>query len=324
MVAGGAVAALGANAVQIAMCARARMFQPRSLDLRDSRYQRIGMCTMGGVSADVMGADRMLALGRSALRQVLAAADVHGWPLLLALPEPGRPDDDPRLDGALLDELADETGMRIDRAASAIVRHGRPGAAMAFERALDLLDDGAPGVVVGGIDSYFHPGVLHWLESEHRLHGVGLEDGFVPGEAAAFVALSGAKDGVEANARVVGVGHARDEAVEQDLPRVAEAMTRLVHAVQGTRSPWVINDVNGERSRVREWSLVSVRHNLATAEELRLPVLCGDVGAASGALMATIAMTWWQRGCAPANDALLMLHADGCDRGVIRLTHAVS
>lgn len=323
-------AAVGLTATQVALCARARRLEPRSSAFVDARGRSVGLCTAGGLEPSLVGYDRLAALAAAALDDLARARWASSVPLLLAVPEPGRPDDDPRLDGAILAELAARVPAPIDLAASRVVRAGHAGGAVAVELAVGLLAAGAPGVVVGGVDSYHHPEVLRWLDSDGRLHALDVDGGFIPSEGAAFLWLGpapvehgGGARGPSRRVALAGVATAREGSVADESPNVAEAMTSIVHRlVDGAAQPvgWIVSDVNGERHRVREWALVQIRAAFAPeAVHTRGPDDLGDVGAASGALFAAIATASWRTGAAPAPSALVALHAEGTERGVLLL-----
>ena len=54
----GARAAVGNNALQVALCARARKLEPRHCHLRDKRRRPIGICLSAGLSAFEHGSER--------------------------------------------------------------------------------------------------------------------------------------------------------------------------------------------------------------------------------------------------------------------------
>ena len=129
-----------------------------------------------------MGWERFAALGEA------ASGQTGRFPLIVALPERARPDQSARFEEALLAELARRSGAAIDLdlGASLTVRADNADFAMALEEAAPRLAAGAPGVLVGGLDSYFDPVVLAHLDEERRLHSEHLDSGFVPSEGAAF------------------------------------------------------------------------------------------------------------------------------------------
>lgn len=329
----GAYGPLGLSALQITMCARARKMLPRPTSLVDKRGQSVGLCLAGGIADSLHGPPRLLALAQPALREVLhRTRAVSSIPMILALPEVGRPDDDPRYDERFIAALAAESQAPIDVTRSKVVRAGNAGAALALEAAITLLEK-APtvaGVLVGGVDSYYHPEVVRWLDEECRLHALDAENGFIPGEGAAFALLSRSRlgqatDGLPAPiATVLGCASAREESILRDEPNVAAAMTSIVRELLGPtsgRPGWVLCDVNGERHRVREWTLVQIRQKLIDG----VTTTCasddlGDVGAATGAMLLAIAATSWSTGCAPSPTALVSLSSNGPERGAFLVT----
>src|SRR5262245_2286834 len=116
------------NAVQIAMCARAQKLVPASTFV-GPLGREIGVCTTGGLES-LRGYDRLVALGAPALDAACPPIVTQALPLMLALPERARPDDDPRLEGEVISALGAASGVALDPRASRVFREGR--AALAF------------------------------------------------------------------------------------------------------------------------------------------------------------------------------------------------
>lgn len=327
---------LGLDARQTALCARARKGEPRSGRFRNPHGYPIGLCTTPGVSDRLEGISRLLALATPCLRALargrLSAAEEQRnapFPLILAVPEPGRPDDDPLLSGSILSQLATGAGLPLDEARSRTIRAGHAGFALALSAALDLLSAKPGVVVVGAVDSYHHEGLLAMLAAERRVHSVGIENGFVPGEGAAFLALrregpTGSRES-ERSVRLGTVETAVETSIETGAANTALAATQLLAALAPLcpkgKIPWLLTDINGERHRVREHAFASIRGSLATdhvhstyANEL------GDMGAATGAVLAAIAHELIIAGAAPAKTACVTLASDGSARGAFSLT----
>jgi 3-oxoacyl-[acyl-carrier-protein] synthase-1 len=286
--------------------------------MRDKRGRRMGACVTPGFPAlHLSGYARLVELGAKALAQVAPSKPIA---VMLALAPPGRPDDDPRLDEELLVDMAARARVRLDAQRSQVFRAGHAAGALAMEAAVGLVEQGLP-VLVGGVDSWVHADLLRWLDDECRLHALGAEDGFIPSEGAAFALL--APSDRTTSMWVRGVKTAREETVLGDEPNLAAAMTAMVHAFCDAAEPrvaWVMSDVNGERARIREWSMVELRASFDTPLlHMRLPDLLGDVGAASAAMALVLSETWWRAGCAPAGRALVVLHSDGAERGAMEL-----
>ena len=178
-------------------------------------------------------------------------------------------------------------------------------------------------------------GVLFALDDECRLHSPEAEDGIVPGEAAAFVALAlpeGQGDRRErrlppALGLLLAAGSALDETVGTDEPKLSLAMTRLVRSVAGAAGeppiPWVLSDVNGERHRLREWTMVANRGSLRPgATHSRLIDDLSDLGAALGPVLLAIAAHAFRSGHAPAHSAAITLQSEGPERGAFLLEEA--
>lgn len=335
----GARGPLGLSALHVALCARAGKLEPRKTPWRDRRGAAIGAARARCLPDDLHGYARLIALGAPALRE--AAFGLEGpLSLLLALPEPGRPDDDERLGPAAIADLARASGVPLDLERSEVVRAGHAGGGLALELAVKRLRDASDPrrpqvVIVGGIDSYFHPEVLAWLDRARRLHSAEAVDGILPGEGAAFVAL--AVPGIDGGARrdrrlprplgaIAAVASGREETVLADEPNLAAAMTRAARAAAtsagGEPIRWVLSDINGERHRNTEWQRVLIRSNDFIPVDVRhdaLPERLGDTGAASGPLLLAIACAWFRAGFAPAPRALVLLHAEGAERAALVL-----
>ena len=325
----GACGPLGLNSLQVAMNARAGLAFARPSPFRDRRGGTVGLGMMGGLGEDRHGYDRMLGLAAPALREALGSGSRPDLPLVVAVPERGRPDDDPRFDGALITDLARAAGVSLELGRSAIVRAGHAGGALALDQARGLLAAGAPGVVVGGVDSYHHPEVVRWLDEGYRLHASGAEDGFIPGEGAAFCVLHGepraAPSAAAPLARLSHVGYGAEGSVTSGEPNLAQAMTTMLRALKESSGPieWAISDVNGERHRLREWSMLVFRELFAEeVADQRMPSLIGDVGAATAASCLAYACVLWRVGAAPASRCAIALHSEGSERGVVGLEAA--
>ena len=266
----------------------------------------------------------MLALAAPALRQThaqLEGADVE-LPVLVVLPEPGRADDDERFNTTFVADLAHAARVPIDLAASQVVRRGHAGVGWALQLARRRIEKKGGTVLVGGVDTYYHPEVLAQLDAEFRLHARGAEEGIVPGEAAAFAAVCvSAKTRVLA--RIVDVQVDEEETVGSEQPNLGRAVTRVVRDAGAAGTRWVLSDLTRERHRLRESLMIGLRADLTRAVESRLPAELGDVGAASGPVALSLAACHWSAGCAPAQRALVVLSSDGPERAAITLEEAV-
>ena len=276
---------------------------------------------------DLHGYDRLVALAVPALieaaKVLTGSSFAPPYPLFLALPEAGRPDDDPRFGPEIIAELARRSAVPIDVERSLVIRSGHAGGGLALELAvLRIAEGGRPqAYLVGGVDSYYQKDVLAWLDEECRLHSGTAGNGIIPSEGAAFAVLAastGEAGARRAIAKITAAVSAREDTVGTTSPNLATAMTRAVRDVAtvagGRPIRWVLSDVNGEQHRISEFSKVEIRSkdlfqegflHEALAEEL------GDVGAASGAMLLAWACAHSLAGSAPAPRVLLALHAEG-------------
>lgn len=140
----GARAPLGLTALQVTMSVRAGKMDPRDTYLIDRAGAPMAMCRLPSIGDHVMGLERFVALGGSALTQAafpwLSAEQKRGpsvrpLPLILALPAKTRPGFDARLEGQLLAGLEARSRVPLD--------HGRSASAELRARARRVHADGA-------------------------------------------------------------------------------------------------------------------------------------------------------------------------------------
>ncbi len=327
----GARSGLGLNSLQIALGLRAERFEPHSLSQTDQRGFRLGAFFTPSVSQQVQGKERLLALGGPALAEVSAGQD-GPLPIIVAVPEPGREDlRDESFDG-FVNTLAKSAGVAVDLANSKLVHGDNAAFVRSIRYAVECLSSGkAHRIIVGGIDSHSHPELLRVWDEQRRLSAEHTEGGIVPSEGAAFVML--ARGNEKEPRETVNGKHSRVELCALDIALQpapaddgsvdpAEAMTglvrRLAAASGGRPIDWIITDVNEERARHREWTMVQFRLKKEIPDTHRYDRFVadmGELGAATGAMFLAIAYQWWNVGCRAQANALLALHSDEVERG---------
>jgi 3-oxoacyl-[acyl-carrier-protein] synthase I len=287
----------------------------------------------------IMGVDRLIPLACSAIEQVLRklGPKCATVPLdvLLALPEarPGMSDRSlatlvQRLPAALHAELR----TRGASVGFAVAGRGHAGVAAAVQRVAQATArrDEVLSLVVG-VDSYHHPDTLLWLE--HARHfGPDARNPVVPGEAAGCLALASTRLrkhlGLPSKATIGGVGVSNETLPpESETGSFGIGMTNAIKAaVAGLQLPaqavdTTYSDINGERYRSEEWGFVAMRIPAAfKALEYEAPANSwGDIGAASGALGAVLAVQSWARGYARGPRALVIGGSRDGARGAILL-----
>ena len=330
----------GLNAQQATLAARAGKMRPRESHLIDRHGEPVSTCRLPSIADDVMGLHRFVTLGAPALMQaswpwrethLRSGHGVPPLPIVCALPSTYRPGFDRKLERELFPWLQEKIGFALDAQRAALVTKDRGGGVKAFEWAMQLLEGGAQIVAVGGIDTYFDPDCLEWLDTTYRLHSLDTENGFVPGEGAAFLLLTRRSrvSGLRKFGSIVGCAVAEEpRPYGHEEPTHGLGMTMAIREAVGSltrarRIPWMLTDVANERHRVDEWQLASGRSFRCFTDDARhdQPLLkTGDVGAASAAMLAAMACTHWELGSAPGDVALIATHSDGAERGAMVLS----
>ncbi len=173
--------------------------------------------------------------------------------------------------------------------------------------------------VVLGFDSFLSPRTIEWLDETRQLDSDENRLGFTPGEAAAAVVLASSP-----TARAFpqpplgtlrGFGLAREpHPIGSDGVCIGLGLTKAIRDATGAlRLPdekvsMMYCDINGQRYRNEEFLYVPLRHwapfvdsNLYTT----YADVWGDVGAATGPLLASQALMAAARGAAPGRFSLI-------------------
>jgi 3-oxoacyl-[acyl-carrier-protein] synthase-1 len=186
--------------------------------------------------------------------------------------------------------------------------------------------------LVGGADSYQDGNTLAWLDGTGRLKSNRNRDGLIPGEAAAALLLESRRQaearGEKILARIEGLGRGLEKNPrESGRPSGGTGLVQALRAAMGNAEnplevEWVAGDLNGESYRAREWGLSQVmllehfrrlKHIWHPADSL------GDVGAASGAVLVSLAARAWDKEYAPAEKCLIFAGSDDGSRGALLL-----
>lgn len=247
---------------------------------------------------------RMLRLATLPLRECLArlpeSARGGALPLCLAMSEsqPRRPLEP----SAFLQYLATQVGGAIDPDRSDASHTGRAGGLLAVGQAVLTVQQGAPFVVAGGIDTYLDPYVLGTLDAEARVKSRANLDGFIPGEGAAFVLLTSARTATTysltpfAQVSPVATGFEQGHLYSEE-PYKGDGLAQTIAALaatSGAPAPFqeVFSSMNGESHWAKEWGVARTRNGGAfdATHGLHHPADCyGDTGAAAGPLMIGLA-----------------------------------
>jgi 3-oxoacyl-[acyl-carrier-protein] synthase-1 len=214
------------------------------------------------------------------------------------------------------------------------------GFAEAASAAFELIQRGAAGrCIVGGVDCYVD------VESLDVAHDLGLLKtdanpvGFMPGEAAAFVAL----ESLRRTRRDRGAPHAllHAPAIAREPFHRCSGRPALGAALAGSilaslsglpgRSPtpsFLVGSLNGDGYRAQDFGTALVRlgptRDLGELPHWRPAASFGQIGAALGAASVAVCARAFSRGYAPGDVGLVWLTGDRGDRAAFAVTRAVS
>jgi 3-oxoacyl-[acyl-carrier-protein] synthase-1 len=287
---------------------------------------------------------RLIALAGSALDEVAAAIEIAGLrlgpiPLFLGLAErrPGLNEPEAAAVCSALGSyrrpglfsLAKVRGFPLGHAAGLV----------AFTAAAHALRSGSiDACLVGGVDSYFDPDTMEWLDANRQLVGTTSRSGFVPGEGAAMCLLM--SEPVWARVRIPSLGRMVSAAIGNEAHLIktretclGEGLTAAVREALAILQPQrdrvnnIFCDMNGEGYRGEEWGFVCLKLSALFDDPT---AYCspaenwGDVGAASGPLFAMLACQAHALGYASGPRTLVWASSEGGQRGAVCLEAAFS
>ncbi|PUA27503.1 MAG: hypothetical protein B0W54_13105 [Cellvibrio sp. 79] len=193
---------------------------------------------------------------------------------------------------AFINNLVKTTGVELDYTHSRYCAKGRAGFMEALDAAFNYFyTTGADYALIGGIDSFYDLRTLGILHEQKRLASEDTGDGFVPGEAAAFLLVASAHTKQRLQKRPLLKLHKPALAHESghllgNLPyraqALAPAMSNALKNVAGSVSR-IFSSENGESHYTSETSLAVLRNQQRLIPDCPIyrPAECfGDLGAA--------------------------------------------
>lgn len=287
----------------------------------------------------MVGSSRHVQLAEAALREVCEPleempARVGAMPLFVGVPElrPGFVNEDA---GQIQAALSNIGQLPIELRRADIYVRGHSAGVSALLAGLQALRRGQCEMcLVGGVDSYFHPDTIEWLDANRQLAGAVSRSGFVPGEAAAFCLLANesacARWDLRPHARVLEAALGmEDKLIKTEALCLGVGLTHAVQSVLGSSDAssrlvdGIYCDINGERYRSEEWGFAALRlaQWFSNPSGYVSPAdRWGDVGAASGPLFAMLASSASTRGAAKASRTLLWTSSEQGLRGAVLLS----
>lgn len=339
----GAVTAVGVNAPMTAASVRANLNRFHESYLIDKAGEPMLLAVASFIDERLRGPERLLALGVPAakeavalLKQRVARYKQPRLRVLLGIAAP-RPGWDVKNERGILERLEAEMEVPFSKTDRFVIPTGHAAGLLGIEHAAAMITSGnAEFVLVGGVDSYYDPETLEWLDSCKRLHSEENKDGFVPGEGAGFCLLSSVAAARRYELLPLAIVRSAVSGVEphpftSEGICIAEGLTRTLHRAlrvlgHDERADWTLCDMNGESYRGIEWLYSYLRTGSKHCDPLEIwhPVDCyGDIGAASGLVLAGIAVAAWQRGSARGPRCLIWTSSDGPQRSaaLLQLAH---
>ncbi|MBZ4420558.1 hypothetical protein [Myxococcus sp. RHSTA-1-4] len=311
----------------------------------DSEAQPVNVCAIPGITLGFSGVGRLVAIAEDSLEDLGAKTSLTALGreagIFLALPDFSAPEDAPRTRAATQEALGRQV---LERALAThrvswsedrwrFFTGGSAGFALALVAARRELERRAfDVVVVGGIDSLVAPEHLRFLLAERRLKTADNPVGLLPGEAGALLVLRarapGGAGGRSPQVEVTAV-HTAVEPRSQGPGAMPDggALATCVREVLGAspeQDAAFIWDLNGEQRRAWEWGSTLVRlkshaPSLGDAPAWVPATGFGDVGAASGAVGACIAVRAFERRYAPARQLVVVSQSDSGERAAFAL-----
>ncbi len=306
---------LGATARTFVTGARAGQLTPRA-PVGAAPGSVLGGARARWLDDAATAAERARRLAIEALRATLPRD--RSDPILLVVAWPEHLGEQPTStvpDHRLLRAILEGLDARLDPS-SLVVRGGRAAFARALSLASDLAQTRGGDVHVGAVDTPIDIATLERLDAEGRLAGPQRSEGCIPGEAAAFLALSptaSARRGATLG-RVEARGAARGGTPGAVLARVAGSVPGGPERV--------LHDANGERDKSSDWFAISseAREALGVANEVDWLKRTGDAGTATGAVLAAIALESALMGDGARERAVVSLLSDDGARGAFALS----
>lgn len=242
---------------------------------------------------------RMLQLSKLALEQINLIPENSKIPLFLAGPESIN-EDNPPLTKSFIQNLATQCDVEIDMENSRVISTGRAGSLDAIDLAIRYLDAAnIDYILVGAVDTFHEKDVLEYYINNGRIQTNSSMDGFVPGEAAAFLLLS--KHSPENNAELCpyilepGVDQEKGHLLSKETytgSGLATAVTKVLSRSGITNIKNIYSSMNGENHFAKELGVTIIRNKHAFDDDYELlhPADCfGDLGVAVGIVMVGMA-----------------------------------
>jgi len=322
---------------------------------RCSNGQRATMAHLQTLPVRCVGAERLLRLGRKAFSQLSPLLDrlpgESRVALAVGLSDRLAEQSDPLLTQhrrQVESELSAWLRAKFPHGIARFVPRGHASFAVALVEACSALSARSLDLaIVGGMETYYDPIAVRELVRQQRLFDLEDMDSMIPGEGAAFLLL--ARRDVMRHLSLPCLAQIEAAATDEEpgsmlseVPCLAQGLSRAMRAItvrmkaERRQLEWVIGDVTNEEYRSHEWGLALPRSiapgGLDTAgkdffqvavDRLRydfIPECFGDLGAASMATAAVLAIESFGRGDPAERNCLITGSSVTRDRGAVLVT----
>jgi len=282
-------------------------------------------CPIIGITDGHLGLGRWTKMAAMAIQDLIISAkllegDLTQTGLFLGLPSLQRKGVDTRMANML--GLRIGQWNRIERLEDRthIYTEGHAATAKAFMSAIQEINGNKiKYAIVGGVDSLVELDTLAFFYEKNRLKTEDNTDGFIPGEAAAFVMIENKGQAQQRGADIMAMLEAPHTGTEpvtiwSEDPSTGSGLSEGVRGTleqlsdKGVQTGLIICDLNGETYRAKEFGNTAARvlSDLQPEWKLWHPAECiGDTGAASFAISACLGARSLQRGYAKTENVLV-------------------
>lgn len=334
----GAQTPVGSEAAVSAASVRASISRlMRHPKFEDERWEpvTVGMATY--IDEDCAYKERIQKLCLPALKEAVAPLlniqdKLETIPLIIGLPEqrPSLPED---IRPSILESISTLESETCLSFMTEFISLGHASGLIALEKAVEIMDkEEAQFCLFGGVDSYIEESTLSWLEDSRRLLCSNNQNGFIPGEAAGFCLLSLQKIAdnykIPKLAKILGVASSEEE-LSYESQKICtgrglmQSVSKVLSELPTNRKVnKIYSTLNGERYYNTEYgnALPKLSQYVENAMDFIAPVDCwGDIGAASGPLLACLATESGKRGYASGTYSLILTSSLGKSRAAALL-----
>lgn len=279
------------------------------------------------------GRSKLLHLIEPSIHECLSDLDpgeICQIPLLLCLPEDGRPGRLEGLDESFFDEIGDAAGLKFHEN-SAIISNGCVGGAQAVKQAFTLIfNTRHPYCLIAGVDTFLTAGALAAYEEKDRLLTSKNSNGFIPGEGGAAVLVGTASKHRQTELTIKGIGFGKEGAtIDSEQPLRADGMVQAFNGAFSTSGlsmrdmNYRITDANGEQYKFKEGDLAvtrTLRDHKGEIDIWHPAESIGEVGAVTVPFILGVAEAAVRKGYSKGKNVLCHFSNDNGDRAAIILS----